>query len=411
MDIMKKTILLLGVIFLLLLILGIATFFFWNHTSTPTENTLPSENVSQQENILFVQNTTENTNVIPEPPVSVYTGMFELPLNGSTGFASVALPLYENIPTDGSAKKLATVSAGKAFCIQEENGEYFRITLVDETAGWIESKYCLINLPDILPSIVYDDTNSYSSVFRSSGYALDGITGKRLYNVKKENTRLEKEEFLMPVLYPMAKKIAQVQKDALANEDTLKIYETYRQYEVQMKVSDSLTKLMDANEIVAAGINTKPWGKSWFIATQLSNHQRGIAMDVSLAKIKQTEIRQSGNYSYKVVTEHEEYKMPSQMHELSKAAATFTSPVSSKSKTDWKKAKLAPKMTDGAKKLQQYCTEHELYPLASEWWHFNDLDAREDTKAHGSNGKYYLKDCLSTAPAKEETNSKQQAIQ
>ena len=93
---MKKNILLVGVIFLLLLILGIVAFFFWNHSTVPSENMLPSENIAQEENILFVQNTTENTNVIPEPPVSVYTGMFELPLNGSTGFASVALPLYEN---------------------------------------------------------------------------------------------------------------------------------------------------------------------------------------------------------------------------------------------------------------------------------------------------------------------------
>ena len=177
---MKKTILLLGVIFLLLLILGIVAFFFWNHSTVPAENTLPSENISQEENILFVQNTTENINIIPEPPVLAYTGMFELPLNGATGFASVALPLYENNPTDGTAKKLATVSAGKAFCIQEESGKYFRVTLADETTGWIESKYCLVNLPDILPSIVYDDTNSYASIFRSSGYALDGITGKRI---------------------------------------------------------------------------------------------------------------------------------------------------------------------------------------------------------------------------------------
>lgn len=401
---MKKIIAILGIFLLVVLAIGFGIFFARNNKKAPTEPPSPMVNSTQEENDLLVLNSTENANVVPEPntnPTTVYTGIFELPLNGTTGFTSVSLPLYENNPANGTTKKLSTLSAGKPFCIQEEDGEYFRVTLADETTGWIESKYCLVNLPDIIPSIVYDDTNSYSSIFRSSGYALDGITGKRLYNVKTENTRLDKEEFLMPVLYPMAKKIAQVQKDALANEDTLKIYETYRPYEVQMKVSDALTKLMDANETVAAGITTKPWGKSWFIATQLSNHQRGIAMDVSLAKVTQTETKQSGLYQYKVVTEHEEYKMPTKMHELSKAAATFTSPVSSKSKTDWKKAKLAPTMTEGAKKLQKYCTNRELYPLASEWWHFNDLDAREATKAHGSNGKYYLKECLSIAPVEE----------
>jgi len=405
---MQKIGIILGVLLPIIFLICAGTFFFLKHFSMQSENTVPLANTNidfeNLSNDLLVLNTTANTNTIEQPMsssnASIYEGVFELPLNGTTGFASVSLPLYETKPTDETSKKLSTLTAGKAFCIQEESGEYFRVTLSDETTGWIESKYCLVNLPDVIPSIVYDDTNSYSSIFRSSGYSLEGITGKRLYNVKKENTRLEKEEFLMPVLYPMAKKIAQVQKDALENMDTLKIYETYRPYEVQMKVSDSLTKLMESNETVAAGINTKPWGKSWFIATQLSNHQRGIAMDVSLAKVLQTETKQSGPYSYTVVSEHEEYKMPTKMHELSKAAATFASPVSSKSKTEWKKAKLASSMTTGAKKLQKYCTNRELSPLASEWWHFNDLDARENTKAHGSNGKYYLKECLSVAPKK-----------
>lgn len=403
---MEKIYILLGVILLVILAIGVGIFFFWKHPATQEENMASLDNtlanVADIDNTLLVNTTTNiNTSEESKPTATVYTGEFELPLNGTTAFASVSLPLYEGNPANGTSKKVTTISAGKAFRILEESGTYFCVTLADETTGWIESKYCLVNLPDIIPSIVYDDTNSYSSIFRSSGYALDGITGKRLYNAKKENARLEKEEFLMPVLYPMAKKIAQIQKDALANEDTLKIYETYRPYEVQMNVSDALTKLMDSNETVAAGINTKPWGKSWFIATQLSNHQRGIAMDVSLAKVTEKETKQSGAYTYLEVTKHEEYKMPTKMHELSKAAATFTSPVSSKSKTDWKKAKLAPSMTEGAKKLQKYCTDYELYPLASEWWHFNDLDAREDTKAHGSNGRYYLKECLSVAPEKE----------
>ena len=35
-------------------------------------------------------------------------------------------------------------------------------------------------------------------------------------------------------------------------------------------------------------------------------------------------------------------------------------------------------MTESAIKLRDYCTGVGMSPLASEWWHFNDLDAREE---------------------------------
>ena len=38
----------------------------------------------------------------------------------------------------------------------------------------------MINLPDIIPSIIYDDTNSYSSLFKSSGIDIPNVTGKKL---------------------------------------------------------------------------------------------------------------------------------------------------------------------------------------------------------------------------------------
>lgn len=43
-------------------------------------------------------------------------------------------------------------------------------------------------------------------------------------------------------------------------------------------------------------------------------------------------------------------------------------------------------MTEGAKLLRTYCTNAGLSPLASEWWHFNDLDVRSATKSTGTGG-------------------------
>ncbi len=256
----------------------------------------------------------------------------------------------------------------------------------------------MINLPDVIPSIIYDDTNSYSSIFRSNGKDLDGITSKALYNVNFYNERYGEKQYVMPVLYAMSKKIALSQKEALKNGDCLKIYETFRPHEVQMNVSSALTNLMNSDEEINNLINTKPWDKTWFIATVLSNHQRGIAMDVSLVKVKSAKYDSCGNYNYVKVDDFEEYKMPTAMHELSSLAATFTSPVSSKSKTAWKNAKYASSMNLPAKNLQKYCTNNGLCPLASEWWHFNDLDAREAVGNKDGKGKFYIKEVLSAIP-------------
>ncbi len=390
---MKKAIIMLFI--LILMLSGVIGFMYFKYL-VPANNIGAVNIINETDNALndIVVNIEDNIITEENYNTDKYEGEFELPLSGTTGFASVSLPLYDNI----GGNQILTLKHGQGFKILKESENYFYIELSDNTHGYVESKYILVNLPDLMPSIIYDDTNSYSSIFRSSGYALDNITGKALYNVYIYNERLEKEEYIMPLLYPMVKKIAKIQKDALANNDCLKIYETYRPYEVQMDVSKSLGDLMNSNETVKAGITTPPWDKSWFIAVSLSNHQRGIALDVSLAKIKNKEYKYCSDYAYFTVSEYDEYTMPTKMHELSKSAATFTTPVNSKSKTDWKSARLATSMTDGSIKLQKYFTSFGLTPLASEWWHFNDLDTRELTKNNGSDGKYYLTECFSAKP-------------
>ena len=91
----------------------------------------------------------------------------------------------------------------------------------------------------------------------------------------------------------------------------------------------------------------------------------------------------------------EEYAMPSAMHELSSAAACFTGPVTSNSATAWKRATASASMTDGARRLQSYCTNAGMTPLASEWWHFNDLDAQNKVRMTSGNGKFWLDGCVS----------------
>lgn len=328
-------------------------------------------------------------------PAPLRSEAFELPVRGAAGYASVSLKLRER--PDASSPALGTLDAGTPFRIAGESGAWWRVE-AQAAGGWVSRRYCLINLPDIIPSIVYDATNTYSSRVRSSKKALPGITGKGLYPGKAQNNRLGERQFIMPVLYATAEKVYAAQRYALQNNETLVLYEAYRPYDVQMTIVRALTRLADSDETVKDGISSAPWTLSWFASTRLSNHQRGCAVDVSLAKINASEQARSGAYGYTRVTSATRYEMPTPMHELSRASAAFSGPVNSKSRTAWRQAAPAASMNDAALRLQSYCTKAGLTPLASEWWHFNDLDAAEATDANPSSGRYTLSRCMSVAP-------------
>lgn len=166
--------------------------------------------------------------------------LFELPLNGATGYASVELPLYKT--ADISAKTSQKLAAGSGFCILQEHADWWQIATKQNT-GWIRSAFALLNLPDVLPSIIFNCTNTYAAIYRSSEKAIPEITGKQLYHSRGYNTRLQKDSYIVPVLYPMSKKIAQAQKNALSQGDTLLVYEGFRPYTVQEKVASQLADL------------------------------------------------------------------------------------------------------------------------------------------------------------------------
>jgi len=317
---------------------------------------------------------------------------FELPINGSSGYSTIDIKLKKD--NNINSETITTIKRGVSFTILDEKDNWWQINYQGEK-GWIDNTFCMINLPDIIPSIIYDASNSYSSLFKSSGYNIPNITDQKLYDVKMYNYRLEKDEFVMPVLYPMAKKINEAQQLALKNGDSLKIYESYRPRETQRSIVINLKELTATNVEVYNGININSWSETWFIYNGLSNHQLGAAIDVSLVKIDTYIVKEIGSYTYIDITNYEEYTMPSPMHELSAQAVTFKYGVSPDSKTAWKKVPLVDNITEGAVKLQNYCVESGLTPISSEWWHFNDLDSKDMIKGSSSKGDYYLSGCSS----------------
>ena len=288
--------------------------------------------------------------------------------------------------SDGS---ITLLPPGTPFTVLQEEGDWWYI-LVEadyyedeeetilahgELNGWVEHRYCMVNLPDVIPSILYDATNSYSSRFISCGRAIPDITGEAFYPSRTYNPRLNRYEFMMPVLYSMAPKLCAAQRAALAEGNCLVLYEGFRPLDLQSKVYRAMSALAISDPEVRAAVSESPWNITWFIAGGTANHQQGYAVDMGLANVTSISEHYANGYRYLRVVTFDQYEMPTPIHELSRAAATFTAPVAIFSNTAWKQAELASSMNDPALGLQHYCTGAGLTPLASEWWHFNDLES------------------------------------
>lgn len=390
----RRKILILIICAAAVLLLGAA--FFLNRSNplvlpgAPTPQPSPTVELGEPP---LVPSPVEQPEEQPQPPR--YNGDFELPIIGASGYANTDITLRS--AASAASEAIETLPAGTGFRILSEEGDFWQVEQGGKS-GYVPHRYCMINLPDVIPSIVYDNTNAYSSQILSSGKAVPGVTGAALYENKTYNARLGREEFIMPVLYEMAKKIQAAQSAALAEGNSLKIYEAYRPHAVQRQVVEAMAELAEQDSAVRAGVSTAPWKISWFISQGTSHHQRGCAIDVSLVRADRMETAQSGPYSYDRVAEYTEYEMPTAMHELSIAAAAFAEPVSSTDDTAWRSAAPAEGMNAAARTLQRYLTGAGLTPLASEWWHFNDLASFSRVKENPGTGKFTLTEVHSRMP-------------
>lgn len=399
----KSRKLILTILLLLLVVTAVSFVMFTQLKSSPIHQTASSTAVhetskpkSHSTNSPSTEKTTHDSKQETEPAEeNPYEGTFDLPIENATGYAPIDLPVRSQ--ADPEAKTQKTLTPGTAFKILQEKDDWWEVEY-EEGKGWLEHRYAFINLPDVLPSAVYNNTNTYSSRYRSSGIEIPEVTKKALYDGKINNERLGKEEFIIPVLYTTAKKIYEAQTQALENNETLLIYETFRPYDVQEKVYRQLKKLADENEKVKEGADTAPWEMFWFINDEVSNHQMGFAIDVSLAQVDAKKTAFYGNYSVDIVQDYTEYQMPTPIHELSSASAVYTSPVTAVDSDAWKKAQLRPEMNKPALDLQAYFVQAGMTPLASEWWHFNDLEARKEIEDHKSNGEFKMIEVKSSAP-------------
>ncbi len=284
--------------------------------------------------------------------IALQTGVVsakELNVKGAMGYAMIPTTVE-----DESGLFEFYLGEGDMFRIIREEGDLWLIEKGD-LCGYIDSAYCMIDLADVMPDAVYEITNASASIFQSSGYALDGITGEMLYKTGKVwHSKIGRYEYLVPIMYSAAKKIAAAQMLASFDGLTLKIYDSYRPSVVTRRVRDALNALYYSNSTVAQNVDHSPdgsfWGQGWFLAQSQSSHNFGTAIDVSLA----------------YADTGEELQMPCQMHELSTAAVKYTSPGS---------GNYSRTMNASAVLLDRYMEQVGMGTLDSEWWHFQDNDS------------------------------------
>lgn len=335
------------------------------------------------------------------PPLNSLDGYtpglsLELPVVGATGWAGTRMELRQDPLNEDDRHPPRILNPGQKFVILIEWRDWWFVRLpVGEgwngEEGWVRHEACFINLPDVIPSIVFNITNASGSIKVSGEYEIPEVTGVSLYSAYSPNERFwERYMYIVPALYATAKRLFYVQQAALAQGDTLVVYEVFRPHTTQRDIVNGLDELIRENYYVRTTLNTYPWSPTWFISHGVSSHQRGAAVDASLARV----VSYNPNrrfirglfHEYREITEYVMHPMPTRVHDLHPRAAAFTGPRS---------YTLTETMTDGAILLQRHFTRYGFSPLASEWWHFNDTQGVELARYLNITGNFYTESIMS----------------
>lgn len=258
---------------------------------------------------------------------------------------------------------VGTAPAAKAYCVLDVKEGMFRIRYGDGY-GWIDSNYCMINLPEMIGDIcLYDIVNSYDSLYMAHEYELPTVTGEVI--VGYERVRTDENTFLVPLLYPTALKLEQAAFAAMEQGYKLKIYDSFRPrratqtlYEQAQNLAqepipektytgvklDDLPQLEEGQALTYEMLMTDKgrYTLSYFLANGTSRHNQGVAMDLTITK----------------VWDDRDLKMQTSMHDLS-----WYSEVS--------------RNNENADILARIMKSAGFASLVSEWWHFQDDEARE----------------------------------
>lgn len=264
---------------------------------------------------------------------------------------------------------IGSVPEAKAFCVLDLQVGMFQIRYDGEKTGYIDSNYCMINLPEYIgDKCLYNISNSFESRYMIHNYAIPEVTDK--ITVGYEKVQLADKSYLVPLLFPTAQKLEKAAFAAMEQGYKLMIYDSYRPRKATLKLYDIATALLKEplpakdyyeedgeNAGLTGAPNETPvtyemlmtdngrYHLGYFLANGGSRHNMGVAMDLTLVKLRN----------------NEEVEMQSKMHDLS-----WYSEVKQNNSPAWV--------------LYNIMTGAEFTGLSSEWWHYQDNDAIDGLK-------------------------------
>ena len=160
-----------------------------------------------------------------------------------------------NIPASDSAEPVPFI------ILEDTGGSRVKIGLASDTDNIPHHQPGGgINLPDILPSIAYALSGGKFRAVEDK--ELPSVTGVQTA-AQKFSSRLNRYEYVAPCMYTLAERLAQLQKAAMANGETIVLCEAFRPASVQSAVCDAFGKLSGNDRTAAAGMDKAiPWGMS-----------------------------------------------------------------------------------------------------------------------------------------------------
>lgn len=250
-------------------------------------------------------------------------------------------PVTDIKMNNAAGKEIEIIKAGTPLKVLTYANGIFKIYDGEKT-GFVDSNVCMINLPDIMQEeMQYDITNSYYSIYKIHGERIEGVTGEVLYPY----VEIDIDEYLVPLLFPVAVHLYEAQEIAMQKGYTLKVYDAYRPYVVTKDIYAKTTEFVTDNplygELMIAPVKGVTYKQSNFLAQSVSNHNYGVAVDITLAELE-TGI---------------ELEMQSPMHELSTLSVLSLN-------------------NENANLLADIMLTTGFKGINSEWWHFEIRDYR-----------------------------------
>ncbi len=256
-----------------------------------------------------------------------------------------------------------------AYCVVDEENGMFGI-YVDGKLCYVDSNYCMINLPEYLGGLCsYDITNSYASLFMAHDFEIPRLTDEVITGY--EYVQMRDGSFLVPLLYPTAHKLQAAAEEALKKGYRLKIYDSFRPHIASVEMYQRTGAMVDMpipEETYTGKVITdidlyeydeegNPVGRitywdlmngdnsfilSNFVSAGVSKHNQGVALDLTL--------EDAGT--------RVELEMQTPMHDLSQ----FSAPTRNNSNAIILAFIMKPAGYNG---------------IHSEWWHFQDDENRK----------------------------------